>query len=180
MLFGLASILASLAIASPVVVEGLRGELARLEARMPPQRHGSGFIDSLRQTVGLKPLYLAERWAVAKVRQEEVNVDATLLAAKAQYELATAEARRIELEAQAKYEKSMAEAERIRIFNELAATASSSLVANILSANTQTPDGALHNLMQVIQQIHMHGGMVEMELPQSELPKERNVEGDTE
>lgn len=123
------------------------------------------FIDALRTTIGLKPIYLAERWAIAKVRQEEADADARLLAAKAHYELAMAEARRIELEAQAKYTKDMAEADRIRILNELAQNASNQLVADILNAHSQSPEETLEYLSRVIQQISLHGGTVEIDLP---------------
>ncbi len=119
------------------------------------------FIDSLRQSIGFRPVYLAERWAVAKVRQEEVDADARLYAAKAQYELAMAQVHKIELEAEASYEKGMAEAYQIRT----ASNVSQRVVSELLDAKKRTPEEALEYLEDVMNRIRMAGGTVEIDLP---------------
>lgn len=126
------------------------------------------FLDGIRATIGLKPLYLAERWAEAKVRQEEADATARLMEAKAKYELAAAEARKLQLEAEAAYAKGMAEADRIQIQNSLLAKASNPLAAELLAAGTRDAREAFEYMNRVIQQIEMHGGVVEIELPTSD------------
>ena len=123
------------------------------------------FIDVLRTTVGMKPLYLAERWALAKVRQEEADADARLLAARATYEQAMAEARRIELEAESHFEKSMAEAEYMRLRSDLIRSATNPLASELLAATTQDTTELLARLEDVMNRIELHGGTVEIDLP---------------
>lgn len=127
------------------------------------------FLDAVRQTVGLKPLYLAERWTTARVRQEEVDADARLLVAKATYELAMAEARRIELEAKGKFAKDTADAEYVRTHTEILrdtlGRATSPLAAELL--DRRSPAEAAEYVNDMIRQIHLHGGCVEIQLPQS-------------
>ena len=76
----------------------------------PAGRRGSPsrwtwLIDALRRIIGLKPLYLAERWADAKVRQEEATADAKLLAAKADYERVMAESQKLLAEADVEHSR---------------------------------------------------------------------------
>jgi len=120
------------------------------------------FIDGIRVTIGLKPLYLAERWVVAKVRQEEVDADARLLSAKADYEKAAAEARAIELEAEATHAKGMAEARLIE-------RASSKMVTDLIGSRNVDPAAAFDYLASVIQQIEAYGGVIEFELPDTKI-----------
>ncbi len=72
------------------------------------------FVNFLRQNIGLKPLYLAERFAEARVRKEEVEAEKTLLEAKSIYEMTVATAKKIELESEGQYAKDMAVAESIK------------------------------------------------------------------
>jgi hypothetical protein len=70
------------------------------------------FVDALRRTIGLKPIHLVERWAEAKIRQEDATTDAKLLAAMADYERAKAESQKTLAEAD--LEHSRAELNRVK------------------------------------------------------------------
>jgi hypothetical protein len=122
------------------------------------------FIDGLRQHIGLKPLNLSERWAEAKVRQEEVGAEARLLAAKADYELKMAQARQIEVETNGLQAKNQASVEKLRA-EASASDASARLVNELLDARKNGTDAALENLSLSITQIQLHGGSVEFGLP---------------
>ena len=122
------------------------------------------FIDGLRQSVGLKPLYLAERWAEAKVRQEEIDAEARLLEAKANYELAMAEVRKMEREGQSKQQIDEAIAGFIRSQTDTPEIVLS-IIQNLSDASTLAPGEALANLEDVIKRIELHGGAVEVDLP---------------
>lgn len=122
------------------------------------------FVDGLRQTIGLKPIHLAERWAEAKVRQEEVDAEARLLTAKANYELAMAQIRKMEREGQSKQEVDGAIADFIRQQSASPETVMSA-VRHLRDASSQSPDEALEHLQDVIKKIEFQGGDVELDLP---------------
>lgn len=124
-------------------------------------------LDTLRTTIGLKPLYLAERWTTARIRNEEVNADTTLLAARAQFELAAAEAHRIQLEAEGRFQKDTAIAEYIRRTNSNDDDVSA-LVQGLLEAASRSPDDCATDLLSVIERIQLLGGTVEIEHHKSE------------
>lgn len=128
------------------------------------------FIDGVRQTIGLKPIHLAERWAEAKVRQEEVDSEARMLAAKANYELAMAQVRKMEREGQSKQDVDGAIADFIRQQSGSPEIVMS-ILKNLRDASSQSPEEALGHLQDVIKKIEFQGGDVELDLP--------NKSGDT-
>jgi hypothetical protein len=97
------------------------------------------FIEALRTTIGLKPIYLAERWVEAKVHAAED--EARLLAAQAEYAKAVAEAERLEAQ-----HKTIA--------------AKDELVRRLLE-NESTAD-AMQQLLITLRKIEQHGGSVEV------------------
>lgn len=120
------------------------------------------FVDVVRQSIGLKPLHLTERWATAKVRQEEAEADAKLFSARAQYELAAAQARKIELQAEGEHAKNMAIARYIDSL--VRDDADPAVVADLIASKNQSIDEALANVEAVAQQIRLLGGSVEIEV----------------
>ena len=124
----------------------------------------------MRQTIGLKPIHLAERWAEAKVRQEEVDAEARMLAAKANYELAMAQIRKMEREGQSKQDVDGAIADFIRQQSGSPEIVMS-VLKNLRDASSQSPKEALEHLQDVIKKIEFQGGDVELDLP--------NKSGDT-
>lgn len=120
------------------------------------------FVDAIRQSIGLKPLYLAERWAVARVRNEEIDADAKLLDATAKYELAAATAKQIALQAEGKHAKDMAIAKLIE--SKTKDTPDPNTVVELLEAGDISIEDALANLESIAQQIRMHGGSVELRI----------------
>lgn len=121
------------------------------------------FVDGLRQTIGLKPIYLAERWAAAKVRQEEVDAESRLLAAKANYELAMAQIRRMDRESESKQNVDEAVVDYLRS-KTMSPEIMRAAIAQLRNAYSQSPEQALENLLNVIQKIEQHGGTVEFDL----------------
>ena len=120
------------------------------------------FVDGVRQSFGLKPLHLTERWATAKVRQQEAEVDTKLFTARAQYELAAAQARKIELQAEGEHAKNMALA---RYIDSLVRDAADpAVVADLIASKNQSLDEALANVEAVAEQIRLLGGSVEIEV----------------
>lgn len=122
------------------------------------------FIDGLRQTIGLKPIHLAERWAEAKVRQEEVDAEVRLLAAKANYELAMAQIHKMEREGESKQDVDGAIADFIRQQSGSPEIVIS-MVKNLRDASSQSPEEALEHLQDVVKRIEFQGGDVELDLP---------------
>ena len=122
------------------------------------------FVDGLRQTIGLKPIHLAERWAEAKVRQEEVDAETRMLAAKANYELAMAQIRKMEREGQSKQDVDGAIADFIRQQSSSPEIVMS-ILKNLRDASSQPPEEALEHLQDVIKKIEFQGGDVELDLP---------------
>jgi hypothetical protein len=120
------------------------------------------FVDAIRQSVGLKPLYLAERWAVARVRNEEIEADGKLLDARAKYELAAATAKQIALQAEGQYAKDIAIAKLIE--SKTRNTPDPNSVIELLEARETSVDDALANLESIAQQIRMLGGSVEIRI----------------
>jgi hypothetical protein len=100
------------------------------------------FVDFLRLTIGRKPLYLAERWAEAKVRQEEAAVEAKLLAARA-------EAEKTVLDAWGQYERNLAEADFERSRAELNRVAATRLLQQGRSAG-ENHLGAVLDVTQAV------------------------------
>ena len=147
-----------------------KGELVVHKTELEPIDPGDSrsawlkFVDGLRHTIGLKPLYLAERWTEAKVRQEEADADTRLLAAKAEYELAMAQARSLELAAQGKLARDVAEAGLLRAQANAIDMASNNVVAELMQSASADPSEALENLKSVIEQIKMLGGNVGIDL----------------
>jgi hypothetical protein len=138
-------------------------------------------FDALRQTFGMRPIYLIERFAEAKVAQEESKVrqsdaeaNAKLLAAQADYTLKMAQARQIELAAKGKFAIDMAYAEKLQIVNELLRDVKDPLVVQLVRSAFANPDDAIQMLKEVIGRIERKGGTVEFDLP----PPTEASEGD--
>ena len=151
-------------------------EMGPQNPKDPPSRWQK-FIDGLRQVVGLKPLYLLEWLSVAKVAQQEAEAfdkraqaEEKLIKARAEYERAKAEVIKAEGEAS----KNEAEARLTdqwaedhvedRRFREL--------MRRMLAARAQSVDDAREQLEEIIRQIELSGGRVEMRLPE---PPEEDV-----
>ena len=111
--------------------------------------------------------YLVGRWAVAKVRQSETDAEARKLEALGNYEKATAEAYERRLNADSQSAKSEAETRQCHAEArqaEARATFDEELVRRLLDPGT--PQEAQDRLRETIDQIRMHGGYVEFELPE--------------
>jgi len=152
----------------PDQVVAQRTEFQPIDRRDPPGRWRR-FVDFLRVNIGLKPLDLAERWAEAKVFTQEVEAQARLYQAKAEYERVMAEARRIERESKAKAERDGAEAKRLRA-QARQATADARTrekAARLIAAGNRSPEEAAAKLRAIIEQLELlHGGRVEFQLPE--------------
>jgi hypothetical protein len=133
------------------------------------------FFDDVRAFVGMKPLYLSERWAEAKVaslevkvESEEVDNEVKLLRAKMDYEKVMAEVREKDRESAAKAEKEKAVAEYVGAQTRVL-TAQSRLLEKASKAKQMSPDEARAWLEETQRKIELlHGGCVEYKLP--ELP----------
>ena len=93
------------------------------------------FVDGVRQAVGFKPVFLSEKWAEAKIRQEN---------AKAMRDEAEAVAR--VLEARSNYEAKMA---KIRLIERKGRNPNEALdpaIEKQLNASNQSPDEMLENV----------------------------------
>lgn len=133
------------------------------------------FVDGLRQHIGLKPLYLTERFAVARIREvesanesREVDNQVKLLQAKLEYERFQVEARQAEQSLELERQKA---AEDIRLKKEQTKREKanrnlSEQAAKLLSAAQQTREEAIEVLKDVIARIELHGGDVEINLPE--------------
>ncbi len=113
-------------------------------------------VSAIRIAMGMKPLYLAERWSVAKIRHEEASADAKMLSAKAEYEIGMAQARAIELEAQGRLAKNLAIATLLE-------SQANPIVLELLKNKTTTE--AISELKSIVEQIRKFGGDVEIEFP---------------
>jgi hypothetical protein len=127
------------------------------------------FLNGLRTTIGLKPLYLAERFATAKVRKEEIDNDIKLVNAKLEFQKTMAEMRRLERESKSKSAETKAKTKKIQVETQIQEWALEQLKAKNLS-----PEEAANHLAEIIQKIELiHGGRVEIPLaqdPQDETP----------
>ena len=152
----------------PGEIVAQRTEFKPLDRRDPPSRWRR-FVDFLRVNIGLKPLHLAERWAEAKVFNEEVEAQAKLYQAKAEYEKVLAEAHRIERESKAKAEKDEAEAKRLRAQarQEAADARIREKAARLMEASNLSPQEAIERLLAIREQLELlHGGRAEFQLPE--------------
>jgi predicted oxidoreductase len=126
------------------------------------------FLNSLRQTVGMKPLELVVRFGEAKVVAKELDNDSKdvdnqvkLLQAKADYERVQAEIRERDRASQAK-----ADREAVVTRGMAAGAQIQEWAAQQLKARKKTPDQLAGDLMAIKHQIEVvHGGRVELELP---------------
>ncbi|WP_417381232.1 hypothetical protein [Gimesia sp.] len=115
------------------------------------------FCNGFRNFLGFKSADLVERFAEARVRKEEYTNDATMLQAKADYELKMAEAQKLRSEAK----KIDAEAETIANKN------LDSQVATLLKEHTR--EEAEEKLLDIIRRIELeNGGCVEIDLDDSQ------------
>lgn len=128
------------------------------------------FVDWLRTNVGLKPVDLAERWTKAKVRDKETDVDVKLLAARAQYELAAAEAYKIRSQADGELEVQSALAHYLRS-QSIADGKKAILVQTLLEAHSRSPEECASDVHTLIQQIRLFGGSVEIDTGEDPPPK---------
>jgi hypothetical protein len=143
----------------PVIIH--RSELKPSDPSDPPSRWRQ-FLDAVRAAVGLKPLYLCERWAEARVRKEEVKTESDeldneikLLKAKQEYELITAKVR----EQDAKTKQIEAKTLGMR--------AQTRLMEKAAKAAQISPAEADAWLASIKQRIELeHGGHIEVELPE--------------
>lgn len=134
------------------------------------------FIDGIRTVIGLKPLYLAEEWARAKVLEVETSAEkntldsqAKLLEAKAAYELAIAEARARTLGAEGQHAKDMAEAQLLETKSRLLASPEvQELSEQLIQGEDMEVADALDKLELLMQRILMNGGVVELAIPDLE------------
>ena len=124
------------------------------------------FINTLRQTVGLKSLELAEEFARAKILQEQTaafdqraDAEARLLEAKNAFEVGKAKA----AEKRAAARKTNAEAKRIESQTKI----NEELVQRLL--HEPSTEEAVEDLRSIIQQIEKLGGSVEFDLPSEDL-----------
>lgn len=127
------------------------------------------FIDGLRTAVGFKPVYLAERFAEARIATTEAENEIKLLKAKQDYELVQAQIRQMDgtteanrLDAETKARRANAEARR-----DESKARMMEWVVQQLKAGTLSREEAGERLREVISQIEMWGGYVEFDLPKS-------------
>lgn len=124
------------------------------------------FIDLCRRCVGMKPMVLADRFAEAKVAQEEATATAILLEAQGKFELAKAEAAARLMEAEGKSQKDLATA---RLIDGIAdGNADQALVDTILKGKSVTTAEALEQVELISEQIRLLGGHVEWCDPSSD------------
>ncbi len=137
------------------------------------------FVDDLRAFIGMKPLYLSERWAEAKVGALEVKVESEkvdnevkLIRAKMDYEEVMAEVREKDRESAARAEKEKAVAEYIGAQTRHH-TALARLLEKASRAKQMSPDEARAWLEETQRKIELnHGGCVEYKLPDLPPPAE--------
>lgn len=136
------------------------------------------FLDGLRRAIGFKPLYLAERWGIAKVRKIEVEVEAKdvdnqvkLIQARVEAEKAMSAIRTAELDAKTKAEKEKAVIKHITVQTRDAQARAriTELAANMLEDESKTPEEIQAKLDSVISQIQAFGGCVELDIPERDL-----------
>lgn len=140
-------------------------------------------LNCLRTAIGLKPLYLAERFAIAKVRLVEVESESRhadnhikLLNAKLEAEKVMSAVRIAEAEANTKKERETAITRHIaaqtKDLQERARLAAKA--RKHLEDISKTPKELTEHLQSLIKQIEMAGGSVELDIPDLPTPKEKD------
>lgn len=112
------------------------------------------FTNFIRQNIGLKPLWLSERWAEARVRSLEIDNEVRLLNAKLQYGATMAEVRHKHAETDALQHTSTSNDQL------------HDLIALQIQQEQMSPDELRERLQKIISKIEMHGGCVEFGLPE--------------
>jgi hypothetical protein len=128
------------------------------------------FTDGLRRLVGLRSIELANRFAEAKVRQEEAN--ATDKEADAFVKIKIAEAQYIE--AMARAQQIRAEADKLQIENRMTEhklrfeeAMQNPQVQKLILAKDRSPEELQEELGNIMTQIRVAGGNVEFDLPET-------------
>jgi hypothetical protein len=135
------------------------------------------FLDSVRALLGAWPVHLGQRWAVAKIRKQEIDPESRAIENRIKFMNACRE-----------YEETMARAEQIRlqaatdakkgeaIADHIAAQTRSlkadarmkELIIQMVRAEKMTPAEAQEWVVSVVERIRTFGGSVGIETP--ELP----------
>ena len=126
------------------------------------------FIIGLRTTIGLKPLYLTERFAEAKVCSIETDNQVKMLNARKDFELAMVEVEKKRQEAtllgaQAREKNADAHIKE--------------LAANYMETKKLPPEEILEKVKSLMSQIASYGGCAEIKFP--ELPDLGSVDNQT-
>jgi hypothetical protein len=103
------------------------------------------FCNGLRNLFGRRSVELGERYLKAKVRQEEVEAEARLMQATADYELKMAHVRRLDAET----DQSLRRVD--------------SLTKILALAKNEKPEAAMARLEEIVRQIEMAGGAIEIQ-----------------
>lgn len=112
------------------------------------------FVNSVRQTIGLKPLELAVRIAEAEVASREIENQVKLLKAKQEYERVQAEIQKTKAEAAEIRTKTRSKKARARI---------QEVAAREIERRGQTLEEAMQRFKQLVDKIQSLGGDVEIE-----------------
>ncbi|KAA0132092.1 hypothetical protein FYZ48_28680 [Gimesia chilikensis] len=128
-----------------------RTDFAPIEKKDSPSAWRN-FFNGVRNLFGFKSIELAERFAEARATKEEYANDATMLQARADYELKMAEAKKLR-----------SEAKKIEVETEVIANKNfDSLVAELLKKHS--PDEAEQKVLDIIKRIELeNGGCVEFD-----------------
>ncbi len=146
------------------------------------------FVDVLRQTIGVKSLELAQRYAEAKVSAQEVDVEASkienqvkLLKAKRETEMVLADIRRKDLEAKGEFEKAKAIAQSLRngIKSEKARRRIEAAADQAIERRNESLEEKIARLEEAMARIMAAGGQVEFELPDTESQEPAEEKPDT-
>ena len=137
-----------------------RTELESIDKNEPAIRWAK-FCRWVRKAVGRKPRELAERFAEAEVKSREIDNEIKLAKAKADYEKALAEARKIEREAEGNLELQRANAEKLKADARI-----KKAVARLIESKERDPAKIAKRLKVIIEQIRLAGGSVEIEVNQ--------------
>lgn len=125
--------------------------------------------DFFRQNIGLRPLHLAERFAEAKVRQEELRADqlsienqAKMLKARADYEQITASIEIDQRDSKGRHAKDLAE-----VANSQEDVKLKVIMREKFESGGKSPEEAWKRVEEIITEIEFtHGGRVEIEPPE--------------
>ncbi len=116
------------------------------------------FVDGVRQTIGLKPLHLAERWAEAEIAVREAEASKSVYEGMATFENAKA----ARLKAEGEHRRDCAAADNTAAKTELVRV----MTEKLEGADKLDPQEARENLRRAIEAIQREGGTVEIEFPQ--------------